>query len=73
MGKGSGRRPTEISEEQFQANFDRTFRGEQVEAPPACQAIHVTDPGGYRVRCQIDEPGHRIHGAVFDGQGFTWL
>ena len=72
MGKGSGRRPSQISEEQYTTNYDRTFRGEQVEAPPACPAIHLIEPGDYRVRCQITEP-HRIHGAVFDGVGVTWL
>ncbi len=70
MGKGSGRRPTQISEAEFENNYNRIFRGPQVEPEPACPAIHVTE-SGTKVRCSKKMP-HVLHGVVFDGEDITW-
>jgi hypothetical protein len=34
MGKGSGRRPSQISQDQLQGNYDRIFRTPQAEPEP---------------------------------------
>lgn len=72
MGKGSGRRPTLITEAEFQANYDRTFRTPQAEKTTPCRSVFVTD-GGHRVRCSITSGDvHDFHNAEFDGKGYLW-
>jgi hypothetical protein len=37
MGKGSGRRPAQVSQDVLQNNYDRIFRGPQAEPTPPPQ------------------------------------
>jgi hypothetical protein len=69
MGKGSGRRPSQISEEEAQSNYDRTFRGPQIEKPSPCPATQEVN--GYKVRC-YETQEHVTHRASFDGIEIEW-
>ena len=80
MGKGDGRRPTAISEAEFEQNVNRIF-GERKRTPYVppplkilpCPATLAPDvPGGEPIRCRKDEKHAGLHEGSVLGRKFRW-